>query len=68
MLTGTWRDAVLSLTFGGTLVTVTVGWWVMLSLAVAAVAGSIAGIFFAVFSALSVTVGYALIRCADSKD
>ena len=68
MLTGTWRDTVLTIVFGGTLVTVTVGWWVVLSLAVAAVAGSIAGICFAVFSALSATVGYALIRCADSQD
>lgn len=68
MVTGTWRDAVLAIAFGGTLVTVTVGWWVVLSLAVAAVAGSIAGICFAGFSALSVTVGYALIRYTDSED
>lgn len=65
--TGTWRDTFLWVCFFGILLVVTVGWWVVLSLAVAMVAGEIAGIGFACFSAFSVTIGYALIRAADSR-
>ena len=50
--------------FLGLLFAVTVGWWVFLTLTVSVVFGNVA----AVCSALSVTVGYGLVRASDSRE
>ena len=50
--------------FVGLLFAVTVGWWVFLTLTVSVVAATV----FAVCSALSVTVGYGLVRASDSRE
>lgn len=47
---------------------VTVGWWVFLTLTVSVVFGNVAAAVFAVCSALSVTVGYGLVRASDSRE
>lgn len=47
---------------------VTVGWWVFLTLTVSVVFGNVAATVFAVCSALSVTVGYGLVRASDSRE
>lgn len=52
--------------FLGLLFAVTVGWWVFLTLTVSVVFGNVAAAVFAVCSALSVTVGYGLVRASDS--
>ena len=52
--------------FLGLLFAVTVGWWVFLTLTV--VFGNVAAAVFAVCSALSVTVGYGLVRASDSRE
>ena len=49
--------------FLGLLFAVTVGWWVFLTLTVSVVFGNVA-----VCSALSVTVGYGLVRASDSRE
>lgn len=54
--------------FLGLLFTVTVGWWVFLTLTVSVVFGNVAAAVFAVCSALSVTVGYGLVRASDSRE
>ena len=51
--------------FVGLLFAVTVGWWVFLTLTVSVVFGNVAAAVFAVCSALSVTVGYGLVRASD---
>lgn len=51
--------------FLGLLFAVTVGWWVFLTLTVSVVFGNVAAAVFAVCSALSVTVGYGLVRASD---
>lgn len=51
--------------FLGLLFAVTVGWWVFLTLTVSVVFGNVAAAVFAVWSALSVTVGYGLVRASD---
>ena len=48
--------------FLGLLFAVTVGWWVFLTLTVSVVFGNV------VCSALSVTVGYGLVRASDSRE
>lgn len=48
--------------FLGLLFAVTVGWWVFLTLT------NVAAAVFAVCSALSVTVGYGLVRASDSRE
>ena len=48
--------------FLGLLFAVTVGWWVFPTLTVSVVFGNVAAAVFAVCSALSVTVGYGLVR------
>ena len=53
--------------FLGLLFAVTVGWWVFLTLTVSVVFGNVAAAVFAVCSALSVTVGYGLVRASDSR-
>lgn len=53
--------------FLGLLFAVTVGWWVFLTLTVSVVFGNVAAAVFAVCSALSVTVGYGLVRASDSS-
>lgn len=60
-------DATSVLTFG-LLFAVTVGWWVFLTLTVSVVFGNVAAAVFAVCSALSVTVGYGLVRASDSRE
>ena len=52
--------------FLGLLFAVTVGWWVFLTLTVSV--GNVAAAVFAVCSALSVTVGYGLVRASDSRE
>ena len=52
--------------FLGLLFAVTVGWWMFLTLTVSVVFGNVAATVFAVCSALSVTVGYGLVRASDS--
>lgn len=47
---------------------VTVGWWVFLTLTVSVVFGNVAAAVFVVCSALSVTVGYGLVRASDSRE
>lgn len=54
--------------FLGLLFAVTVGWWVFLTLTVSVVFGNVAAAVFAVCSALSVTVGYGLVRASDSRE
>lgn len=54
--------------FLGLLFAVTVGWWVFLTLTVSVVFGNVAAAVFAVCSALSVTVGYGLVRASDSHE
>lgn len=54
--------------FLGLLFAVTVGWWVFLTLTVSVVFGNVAAAVFAVCSALSVTVGYGLVRASDSLE
>ena len=54
--------------FLGLLFAVTVGWWVFLTLTVSVVFGNVAAAVFAVCSALSVTVGYELVRASDSRE
>lgn len=54
--------------FVGLLFAVTVGWWVFLTLTVSVVFGNVAATVFAVCSALSVTVGYGLVRASDSRE
>ena len=49
-------------------IAVTVGWWVFLTLTVSVVFGNVAAVVFAVCSALSVTVGYGLVRASDSRE
>lgn len=60
-------DATSVLTFG-LLFAVTVGWWVFLTLTVSVVFGNVAAAVFAVGTALSVTVGYGLVRASDSRE
>lgn len=50
------------------LLVVTVGWWLVLTLAVSVVAGDTAAIVFAAVSALSVTVGYGLVRASGARE
>lgn len=50
--------------FLGLLLLVTFGWWVFLTLTVSVVFGNVAAAVFAVCSALSVTVGYGLVRAS----
>lgn len=54
--------------FLGLLFAVTVGWWVFLTLTGSVVFGNVAAAVFAVWSALSVTVGYGLVRASDSRE
>ena len=54
--------------FLGLLFAVTVGWWAFLTLTVSVVFGNVASAVFAVCSALSVTVGYGLVRASDSRE
>lgn len=61
------RGILLVLLFGFLLV-VTVGWWLVLTLAVSVVAGDTAAIVFAAVSALSVTVGYGLVRASGARE
>lgn len=58
----------LSVLFFGFLLVVTVGWWLVLTLAVSMVAGDTAAIVFAAVSALSVTVGYGLVRASGARE
>ena len=51
--------------FLGLLLLVTFGWWVFLTLTVSVVFGNVAA---AVCSALSVTVGYGLVRASDFRE
>ena len=53
--------------FLGLLFAVT-GGWVFLTLTVSVVFGNVAATVFAVCSALSVTVGYGLVRASDSRE
>ena len=61
-------DSVREMLFLGLLFAVTVGWWVFLTLTVSVVFGNVAAAVFAVCSALSVTVGYGLVRASDSRE
>lgn len=54
--------------FLGLLFAVTVGWWVFLTLMVSVVFGNMATAVFALYSALSVTVGYGLVRASDYRE
>lgn len=57
--------------FLGLLFAVTVGWWVFLTLTVSVVFGNVAAMCrsgVGVCSALSVTVGYGLVRASDSRE
>lgn len=54
--------------FLGLLLLVTFGWWVFLTLTVSVVFGNVAAAVFAVRSALSVTVGYGLVRASDFRE
>ena len=54
--------------FLGLLLLVTFGWWVFLTLTVSVVFGNVAAAVFAVHSALSVTVGYGLVRASDFRE
>lgn len=54
--------------FLGLLLLVTFGWWVFLTLTVSVVFGNVAAAVFAVWSALSVTVGYGLVRASDFRE
>ena len=58
----------LSVLFFGFLLVVTVGWWLVLTLAVSMVAGDTAAIVFAAVSALSVTVGCGLVRASGARE
>lgn len=58
----------LSVLFFGFLLVVTVGWWLVLTLAVSMVVGDTAAIVFAAVSALSVTVGYGLVRASGARE
>lgn len=66
--TGEYVDAPVFGVVLGLLFAVTVGWWVFLTLTVSVVFGNVAAAVFAVCSALSVTVGYGLVRASDSRE
>lgn len=59
---------ILSVLLFGFLLVVTVGLWLVLTLAVSVVAGDTAAIVFAAVSALSVTVGYGLVRASGARE
>ena len=54
--------------FLGLLLLETFGWWVFLTLTVSGGFGNVAAAVFAVCSALSVTVGYGLVRASDFRE